>query len=218
MTVRKITETGQVGYGVVGQAYGNPTEPIIINMRDICNEIPLKVFDPFEEDLIFTHHVVSLMWRFSVSIGIADMETIKQYFNPTGKAQFGRYVMSAFGYVTDEQFISYAKIKSALYTCRVLYAEGERFDGEPCDEPQVDLPSIPAEVGGFHPYSGNTGTFKGSFAEIPSGYARPIADAAAIWVPETVAALNVGVTYMFNQIPYTTSAFVEQNEPPIIIF
>jgi len=217
MPTRRITETGQVGYGVVGDEFGNRTEPIIIQMRDICNEIPRKLFDPFEPELIYTHHVISLLWRFSVSIGIADLETIKQYFNPLGKAQFGRYAMSAFGYVTDEGYISYAKIKSGLYTCRFLYVNGVRDDSEPCDEPQTSIPYPEPDVGGFHPYTGNTGIFRGSFSDIPSGYARPIADAAAIWVPETISALNVGVTYIFNQIPYTTSAFEEQVAPPIII-
>lgn len=211
MPVRRTTQNTRLGYGVVGGGLGNPTEVIILSMRDICNEIPRPLTEetsPFED--LYAHYVY-LQWRFSVNVGIADMEGIKQYFNPLGKAQFGRYAVSAFGYVTEEGFISYAKIKSNVYSCCVRYVNGDRVDTPPSDEPQTDFYDGGLAVGEWRSYGDGASVING----VPGD---AIADGVAIYLPSVVAAANVGITYQYRIIGYTLSEYVEAGVPPVIIF
>lgn len=210
MTVRRFTPGGNSGYGVVGGAIGNPTEPIILSLRDICNEIPRPTTQPDSPFTPYVWQYVSLHWRFSVNIGIAEMENIKQYFAPLGRSQFGRYVISAFGYVTDEGFISYAKCKSRVYSCLVRYIDNERNDGTPCDEPQASEFFPGTDEGAFYTYSN---VFTGFGATIPT----EIGDGLAVWLPETVAAANVGLTYTYSITSYTADEVAALNYPNIII-
>jgi len=217
MTVRRTTVSGLIGYGVVGGGFGNPTEPIVLNMRDISNEIPLPQPDPLDFDPSpYVAHAIYLQWRFSVSIGIADMEFIKRYDLSLGKSQFGKFVTSAFGYVTDEGFISYAKIKSKLYYCRVLFLDGDRFDGEPCDEPQVSEFPPGQDVGAWFPSS----LYYGMFAEDTLRAIQPLGDCLAesviISVPDVISALNVGLTYEYQITPYNAERYQSENFPRVM--
>lgn len=211
MTVRRFTPGGLSGYGVVGGAIGNPTEPIVLSLRDICNEIPRPTTQPDSPFTPYVWQYVSLQWRFSVAIGIAEMENIKQYFAPLGRSQFGRYVISAFGYVSDEGFISYAKCKSRVYSCLVRYIDGDRDDGEPCDEPQTYEWPAGTDEGAFFTYSTVFGGFGGSSR-------ADIGDGLAVWLPETVAAANVGLTYTYSITSYTADEIAALNYPNIMIF
>lgn len=211
MAVRRFTQDNRIGYGVVGGAISSPTEAIILSLPDISTEIPLPSAEPFAPFTPYVTHFVYLQWRFSVDIDIADMELIKQYFAPLGRSQFGRFAISAYGYVTDEGFISYAKFKSPLYTCVVRYDDGERFDGVPCDEPQTD------EFDG-EPEEGEWTAYSGSPAVVSSVSAATIGDGVGVWLPETIALANVGLTYSYRIIPYTNSELIAANFPNRLIF
>lgn len=211
MGVRRLTQDGNIGYGVRGYEIGNPTEPVIISMRDISTEIPLPVAQPTSPFANYVWQYVYLQWRFTVAIGIADMEYIKQYFNPLGKAQFGRWAVSAFGYITDEGFISYAKQMSAVYTCVVRYVEGDRDDSEPSSEPQSDAYPPGSSVGEWRGYGDGASVVNG----VPS---KSPADGLALYLPPTIALANIGITYQYRIIGYSQDDIALANFPPVIIF
>lgn len=211
MPVRRVLEDGTKGYGVIGSELGNPNSVIIVSLRDVCNEIPRPTHEPFAPFEQYVLQFVYLRWRFSVNIGIAEMESIKQYFTPLGKSQFGRYVISAYGYVRDEGFISYAKQKSAMYSCCIRYFEGSRDDSLPCDEPQISGVFTNPTVGGWTSYSNSSSAFAYSgFSDIGDGF--------ALSLPKEINAAIVGLTYEYSIVSYTVADIVQANFPPATIF
>jgi len=197
MPVRRTHSNGFGGYGVFGQELPLNASGAIIDMEAEAAAIPLPpIVDPNPGEPIELY-AISLVWRFSIDIYAYDYQLIKQYHNPSGKLQFGRYVCSAYDYHTDEGFITYARMKSPRYSCAYTWAYDVFEPTIPCDEPQDDVNPTPGATGGFVPYTGRP-TFTGNISYTPFPYwGGEIADRAQIFFEGGVSAVRVGVTYMY---------------------
>lgn len=197
MPVRRIHSDGFGGYGVFGRELPLNATGAVIDIRDEAALIPLPLgseTDPPDPIQIYS---VSLVWRFSIDIMAYDYQYIKQYHNPSGKTQFGRYVCSAYNYTTDEGFVTYARMKSRRYACAFTWYYGVFEPVIPCDEPQDDVNPTPGATGGFVPYDGRpTYTTLGGFPSLFSTGAE-IADQVQIFFEYGVSAVRIGCTYMY---------------------
>lgn len=198
MPVRRTHTNGFGGYGVFGRELPLNASGASI---DLIDEVPLIPLPPIEDDGnpdLIQIYSISLVWRFSVDIMAFDYQYIKQYHNPSGKLQLGRYTCSAYDYITDEGFITYARMKSRRYSCAFVYYYGVFEPTIPCDEPQDDINPTPGATGGIVPYSGRPSyTGLGGYTPLLS-WGGEIADSARLFFEPGVSAVRVGCTYMYG--------------------
>jgi len=218
MSVRAYSSRARSGYGVIGDAFSIDNNSIRIGLADVIPDLWQVYLDnKAPSDGAFAAFVY-LRWRYSVSILNFDNATLRKYDVNLGKSQFGTARMSAYNYVTDEQFISYAKDLSPLYGCAFRLLGGEIDpDDLPCSEPQDTVPDLRFPDTGAMFYS----------SLIPADSFQPnswqfntvnqIADMVDFFMHPSVLRVRIGATYVYRIFGYTTDEWLEANNPPLVV-
>lgn len=215
MPVRRYQGQGFFGYGVVGQVFSNVDSPVIFDIAAETEEILRPPTQANNPSVIFSHWIINMVWRLKVRILIADLEYLKQYDNPSGKTQFGRYTIGIRDYISDENFISYYNVLSKSYQCKVIWNGEERDDDLPCDEPPISL-TAPPLFGAA--YSRSSGTGEDLFAlNSWEGAIETIGDSVQIYLPPAVQTFTAGVSYAFGIDGFTENDWNLLLQPPIIL-
>lgn len=218
MPVRRFGTRGIIGYGVRGNLLSADDGDILISanlcsQEAVANYYAANIITGGQPNLL-----VSLRWRWSVEVIDANMGLLRQYDNQIGLIQYGRAVMSAYDYVCNKEFISFAKMKSALYSAVFRYSDGIELEEIPCDEPQDTEADIPSLQGGWMAYSKEQPTSR----QIPGTIQNPlrsiISDSAVISMYPGVNLFRVGVTYEYWIFEFDNDAWLDEGEPPQIIF
>jgi hypothetical protein len=146
------------------------------------------------------------------------MSSIKVYDNQLGYVQYGRSKTSAFGYVSDNRFISFDKVISPIYSCVYRYTDGEELTDEPCSEPQDSSVAVDTLNGGWYAYTKEQPVDR----QIPGSiqnYAGWIpGDETLVTMSNSVLLYRLGATYEYRIFEYDTDAWLDANDPPQIIF
>lgn len=218
MAVRRYSSRGITGYGVLGDSFTNEDGNIVISANEFSQEAVSNYYSVNSVTTAQPNLLVSVRWRWSVQIIDADLTQIKQYDNQIGLTQYGRAVMSAYDYICNTEFISFAKMKSALYSAVFRYSDGVELDEIPCDEPQDTDADIPSLQGGWMAYQKEQPTARQIPGTIQNQLNSIISDQAVIFLSTAVLLFRVGVTYEYWIFEYDNDSWLDEGQPPQIIF
>lgn len=216
--IRRIVEGAVGGYGVFGETFENLNIPqVVLALRGaVAANDAYYEYRPNTDTS--THTIVSMRWRWSINNFDVTAEKLKIYDNLLGIAQYGRCVMSAMEYRTDDVYISAIKQKSAVYSC-VFPFDGEDPNMDlPCDEPQVEFPLDATLMAGFMGYSFDQFVSRYIPGTLQNFYTTKIADMAEFSPSPAVGNYQVGVTFVYRINGFTDEQWNLEAVPPRIIF
>lgn len=218
MGIRRYDINGTSGYGVLGDVYTNADIPIRISLQSEAFAAwqLYKSVAPSNFGKYACH--ISMRWRLSVQVEIYNDAKLQQYNTKIGKFRVGTAVISAYNYVTDEVFISYDAVKSPAYWGAFEFLGNDADpDDLPCDEPQIDSPSLFFGSGGAMFYSNSAP----ASINVPGSWSAPIfgniGDSAIVALEPAIAVATIGCTYVYRVFPYSLQGWQDEQEPPLVI-
>lgn len=218
MGIRRYAADGFSGYGVLGTTYTDPLPLYEVSLREDAFAAWQLYKSLAPSDFPKFACMVAMRWRFSVESFAFNADIHKQYNNRIGKSRIATSLVKAYDYVIDEVLVSYAKFKSPQYWGAFRFVgDDEGDDNIPCDEPQLDVPTLFFGNGGAMFYSGDAPASK----EIPgSWYGYPnsnIGDSVIVAMEPSVAAFTIGATYVYRLFPYFADGWLNEGVPPLVV-
>lgn len=220
MGARVYVPTAYSGYGVDGEILIPSTDIAGYDFADITAALPYNPIrgNPSNPTPI-ARYVVMLQWRFKFVVNDANIQGLQTYDGETGKSRYGRYVCKSRQYVSYEGFLSYDSFVSPLFQCIFnVDAQTKREDELPCDEPPVDLDIPPLDDRDiFCQTTDDLSSFVSSVRVFGGQTYAEMADSFKVYPQINGFSYNLGVTYRFQQVPYTASEAIARFPATILL-
>lgn len=218
MSIRRHTYGGLAGYGVLGTDYTATIDLINVSLANEASKAWNLYKGLGQTGGFDVFGFVFMQWRLSFQLFSFTSAKLQQYNSKISKYRLGTVLFTAYGYVTGEEFLSFATQKCSTQRCVFKFiGDGGPDEDIPCDEPQIDSPSLYFGSGDAAFYGFNAPSDVASLPTWSSEYSGNIADSAIVAIEPSVNAFGLGITYVYKIYGYDESGAEGANNPPVVI-